>query len=337
MPCTFRVNTSTSKPRYFDLDSPAQASIACGNVILSVPPIKLMKLLWPCVCFAVALCAFPLVASDTYEQELSSTLVNHTAVLRNYYTDQSLTFDSNGTLISKGTAGFGPSDGRVYIKQIQLEPGKLILSGTRTLNVFNPTKREWEIAPTATPVSVEILLPNDELVNAAAPGLINTVFLKKSELAAAQCTVEEKKDFAESRLAQHTKGNNAPKSQDGDAASSTRFYCLPGGERVARVGDGVTAPHAKYTPDPTYTHGARDAKIHGTTVLLAVITPQGTPTAISIERSLGDGLSSKLRQFGYQLDIRAVEAVSQWKFQPATFRGKAVPVMINIEVNFKLY
>ena len=32
----------------------------------------------------------------------------------------------------------------------------------------------------------------------------------------------------------------------------------------------------------------------------------------------------------------AVEAVEQWKFQPATLKGEAVPVKATIEVNFKI-
>jgi len=37
------------------------------------------------------------------------------------------------------------------------------------------------------------------------------------------------------------------------------------------------------------------------------------------------------------LDEKAVEAVKQYKFKPATLQGKAVPVEVNIEVNFRIY
>jgi outer membrane biosynthesis protein TonB len=37
------------------------------------------------------------------------------------------------------------------------------------------------------------------------------------------------------------------------------------------------------------------------------------------------------------LDEKAIEAVSHWKFQPATKNGKPVAEFINVEVQFHLY
>jgi hypothetical protein len=53
--------------------------------------------------------------------QLVSSLEKHTVVLRNYYADASLTFDSDGKLISGGTPGFGPTDGLLYIEHVQVE------------------------------------------------------------------------------------------------------------------------------------------------------------------------------------------------------------------------
>ena len=298
-----------------------------------------MKFRWPFVCLVLTLFVFRLSASDTYEQELSSALTNRILILRNYYTDAQLTFDSNGQPVSKVTRGFGPSDGRIVVQHVQLEPGKLTLSGTRPLDVFDPSSQRWQVAPTATTVSIEMLLPAGEAANAAVPHVINTVFLKKSEVAEAECTAAEQQEFirdSQDRL-NHPKEKKAPNLPDATSLDDIHPYCLPGGDRVHRVGRGITAPRAKYAPDPKYTDAARSAGLQGTTVLLAIVTPEGKPSAISIQRSLGAGLNGKLRPLGYQLDQRAVEAVSQWKFDPATFQGKPVAVVINVAVNFKLY
>ena len=72
------------------------------------------------VAIFLVLVALPLSSSDAYVQELSSVLVHRVLIIRNYYTDTQLTFDSNGQLVPKGTRGFGPSDGRIYVQQIQL-------------------------------------------------------------------------------------------------------------------------------------------------------------------------------------------------------------------------
>ena len=93
-----------------------------------------------------------------------------------------------------------------------------------------------------------------------------------------------------------------------------------------RVGGGVSAPKALYAPDPEYSEEARKAKYQGTVVLWLVVDAAGRPQQIRVQRPLGMGL-----------DEKAIEAVKQWKFEPAKKDGQAVPVMINVEVNFRLY
>ncbi len=94
---------------------------------------------------------------------------------------------------------------------------------------------------------------------------------------------------------------------------------------VYRVGGDVTAPKATYAPDPVYSEEARQAKYEGTVVLWMIVSAEGLPQDIKVQRSLGMGL-----------DEEAIKAVTQWRFEPATKDGKPVPVMINVEVNFRL-
>lgn len=98
------------------------------------------------------------------------------------------------------------------------------------------------------------------------------------------------------------------------------------GGGVYHVGGGVTAPRPLYQPDPEYTEEARKAKYQGIVVLWLIVTPDGRTKDIRISRSLGMGL-----------DQKAVEAVRQWKFDPAKKDGVPVAVQLNVEVNFRLY
>src|ERR1051326_2316753 len=93
-----------------------------------------------------------------------------------------------------------------------------------------------------------------------------------------------------------------------------------------RVGGGVSAPRATFSPDPEYSEEARKAKYQGTVVLWVVVGPDGRPHDIRVQRTLGMGL-----------DEKAIEAVRQWKFEPAKKDGNPVAVQINVEVNFRLY
>jgi len=98
------------------------------------------------------------------------------------------------------------------------------------------------------------------------------------------------------------------------------------GGGVFRVGGGVSAPRALDTPDPEYSEEARKAKYQGTCLLWLIVGPDGRPHDIKVARALGMGL-----------DQKAIEAVKNWKFQPAMKDGKPVAVQINVEVNFRLY
>ena len=94
---------------------------------------------------------------------------------------------------------------------------------------------------------------------------------------------------------------------------------------VYRPGDGVTNPIPTYKPEPQYTEEARAAKWQGSVLLSVVIDASGTPRNISVIRPLGLGL-----------DEKAIEAVSQWRFQPGTKEGAPVSVQAQIEVTFRL-
>jgi protein TonB len=93
-----------------------------------------------------------------------------------------------------------------------------------------------------------------------------------------------------------------------------------------RVGGGVSAPKAIYAPDPEYSEEARKVKHMGTVVLWLVVGADGKPRDIRVSRTLGLGL-----------DEKAIEAVKNWRFEPAMRDGKPVAVQINVEVNFHLY
>jgi len=92
-----------------------------------------------------------------------------------------------------------------------------------------------------------------------------------------------------------------------------------------KVGGSVLAPRPLTTPDPDYTEQARLAKLQGTCVLGLIVGADGRPRDIRVIRTLGMGL-----------DEKAMVAVGQWTFAPATKDGTPVPVQISVQVSFKL-
>jgi TonB family protein len=92
------------------------------------------------------------------------------------------------------------------------------------------------------------------------------------------------------------------------------------------VGSGVSAPKVLYAPDPEYSTQARQAKLQGTCTLRFVVSPDGTTRDITVTRKLGLGL-----------DEKAIETVSTWRFAPGMKNGKPVPVLMNVDVKFRLF
>ena len=113
-------------------------------------------------------------------------------------------------------------------------------------------------------------------------------------------------------------------SGEGPGVGPGRGGGIGGG--LFKVGGGVSAPKALFAPDPEYSEEARKAKYQGVCVLWLIVGPDGHPRDIKVARNLGMGL-----------DEKAIEAVKNWKFEPAMKDGKPVAVQINVEVSFRLY
>lgn len=98
------------------------------------------------------------------------------------------------------------------------------------------------------------------------------------------------------------------------------------GGGVMNVGGGVSAPEVIHSVDPQFTAQARAAALQGTVSIQLIVDPQGYPQDVHVVRHLGMGL-----------DQKAVEAVRQYKFRPAMYRGHAVAVQMIVDVAFHLH
>lgn len=84
-------------------------------------------------------------------------------------------------------------------------------------------------------------------------------------------------------------------------------------------------PRALEKIPPSYPEEARKQRIQGVVVLRTVIAEDGSVTDVEVLKGQPEGLSEA-----------AVEAVSQWRFEPATLNGKPIAVYYNLTINFRL-
>jgi protein TonB len=79
-------------------------------------------------------------------------------------------------------------------------------------------------------------------------------------------------------------------------------------------------------PKPRYPRLARLRGWQGRVVLRVTVTPEGVPTAVTVEASSGF----------LALDRAAVKAVRAWRFRPARFAGSAVADTVRVPIRFEL-
>lgn len=268
----------------------------------------------------IILCTATCIAQS--QNELSADLVRHTFILRNFYTNQKLNFDSSGALISDGTPGFGPTDGRVYIKEVQLAANHLTLRGERPVSLFDPGTGDTSLLGLHRKVEIDVQLPPDKPPDDSARALLDKIFLTSSEADALACSEEEAKAFRQKML-QSKEFVSVKKDSGAKKITEPRQLCFPGGTRAYLVEGAVEPPKPLKTPDPPYPNDASTEHQNKTVVLALVVDVAGKPSSLVV---IGPSASV--------FDIVAVDAVQHWKFLPASYQGKPVAAAINVEVNF---
>lgn len=100
-----------------------------------------------------------------------------------------------------------------------------------------------------------------------------------------------------------------------------------GGEQspIYQPGGKVRAPVGIFQPEPVYPGPARIAHQQGVVILQAIIGTDGAVENLGVIRSVSP-----------PLDEAAVNAVSRWRYTPATLNGRAVRVYLTVTVSFRL-
>jgi len=75
-----------------------------------------------------------------------------------------------------------------------------------------------------------------------------------------------------------------------------------------------------------FSEEARKSKTSGNVLVYLQVDTKGHPMRVRVLRGIGMGL-----------DEKAVEAVSHYKFKPATENGHPVAVEMQVEVNFQIF
>jgi TonB family protein len=110
------------------------------------------------------------------------------------------------------------------------------------------------------------------------------------------------------------------------ASKSQHRPYMPSDASIKVVGDGVTPPQVLNSIDPSSNEFAQQFGIAGMELLRTVVDSTGVVRQVAISRPIGFGL-----------DEKAVEAVKNSHFRPATLNGQPVPVVVDLVITFRIY
>jgi protein TonB len=92
-----------------------------------------------------------------------------------------------------------------------------------------------------------------------------------------------------------------------------------------RVGTSVKAPAKVKEVAPVYPERARRSRIQGLVILDCTVNEEGVVTDVKVLRPISE------------LNDAAIDAVKQWRYQPAKVDGVPVPIRMAVSVNFVIH
>lgn len=94
-------------------------------------------------------------------------------------------------------------------------------------------------------------------------------------------------------------------------------------EPVFDLGDGITPPKVTHQVSPKPDSGEQGFRISGVVLIGLTVNSRGLPVNVHVVRSVDR-----------DIDQSAMEAVRQWRFEPARKGDKPVAVRLTIEIRF---
>jgi TonB family protein len=255
------------------------------------------------------LLATPMWAQGSAKASLKAveaTLISHPLGLRGYSDDAVARFKwEGGKLVAEPARMHALS---VFTaKSMKVSRGTIVLSGRRVAMV--PGASFAAAGTRSEPMTIEVDLAGAEL-GAVLPVLVDGLFF--ADAAAEMAELPE-------RMAMVFK-EGASGCQCKRILEDGHWTDLSEKDRT------VAAPKLVHQVEPEFSEQARKAKGAWNVVVSLYVSDKGKPEDIWLVRGAGLGL-----------DEKAMEAVSQYFFEPARHNEKPVGTSINMEVNFQQF
>jgi TonB family protein len=246
--------------------------------------------------------------STVIGQAVEARLNGRVVALRHVLADNSVKYDEAGNLTSKGKPGDWTLHGHFEVTSSEVRNGSLLIRGNRVALSF----KEWERRKmpqyvfTSEQIKIQIVLNKNGPVNL------------EQELGKALLNAT---DEIPDNLAVHWHRFLCKQKQTTKGCSTVAYDA-----GVARPSEGgIKIPSVIRQKQPSFTKLAASHKLQGVVELLTLVNESGRVSSFEVIKPLGLGLEDK-----------AIDAVRQWQFKPATQNGKPAVIYMVVQVNFAL-
>lgn len=240
-------------------------------------------------------------------QAVEARLMGKVVRLRHVLKDNSVKYDEAGNPARMGKPGDWTLHGYFEVTTAEVRNGILWIRGNRVALSF----REWErqkmpqYVRTSEQLEIQIVLKKNGTVNLEEE--LSKAFLNATDEIPDNLPIHWHRFLCKQK--QITKG------------CSTMIYTAGIRQSEGEVKD----PTLTRQKQPSFTRLASQNKLEGVVELLILVSEHGRVLSFEVIRPLGLGLEEK-----------AIEAVKEWEFQPATRNGAPTAIFIVVVLNFSV-
>ncbi len=276
----------------------------------------------------VALTLAGRAVAQTTQADIADRLVGKPLLLRGFWAKDKLRFHADGTPAeSYGERPF--TESAIDVTSVRLSGHDLVVEGQRVGLLFDHEGTVIRLplslggkgfGKSPEKMKIEIEGPSDGDLTRA----LDAVFADR--LAEIAPTLPEAwQNYARRHFVEAGSGADNKAATDRPrpkAQADSQASC----EKIEHIGRDVRPPRVLYQADPEFSEAARSQRISGNSQIYLVVEADGTPDHLRVARPAGMGL-----------DEKALEAVSKYRFAPATRDGQPVRVEMYVEVNFQIF
>lgn len=252
-------------------------------------------------------------SGQTTVDEIQARLVGQPLLLRGFWMNDKLHFGSTGKPVENYTSG-SFTESAFDAQKVKLSRDHLTIEGQRVALAFSADGKVERM-----PIAMRPLTGGEpEKVTIVIDGPKGSDFSRQLDAAFASHLYEitpSLPDFwQQSARKLFPPPGSAPETAKPKAESGTMH-----------IGGNVTKPVVLNEPEAQFSATAHQLKYSGSCMVYLLVGTDGVPSHVSIFRPVGLGL-----------DEKAVEAVAQYRFNPATLDGKPVTFDLYVNVNFQV-